>query len=75
MVSLSLVYVFTFVLLMCCWGLGSVSVRKKVLLTGLYAACWGIGWVNPYFGAAAQCALALVLVGVTFGLDWLMRRH
>jgi hypothetical protein len=75
MIPLQLVYLATFGLLVCFWIKAKVPTSTKILLTGLYLACWGIGWMNAFFGAAAQCLLALALIGLTFGIDWLMRRH
>jgi hypothetical protein len=60
------VYAVTVVLLGCCWILADITVPKKILLTAVYSACWGISWTNVYYGAAAQCAVALLLGGVTW---------
>ena len=68
------VYALTFVLLVCCWVISDLSTRSKLILTGLYLACWGASWVSGLAGALGQCLLALVLCGLTFGLDSLIRR-
>lgn len=62
--------------LVCCWIWGDLRIATKCILTVLYAATWGLAYI-PFHGLylfpLSQAALAIVLGGMTFGIDWLMK--
>jgi hypothetical protein len=68
------VYGLAIACLVCFWIWAKLSVSTKIWLTALYAACWGISWTNVFFGAVAQCLVAVLLIGLTMGNKWLRRR-
>lgn len=62
--------------LVCCWIWGDLGINTKCLLTAIYAAIWGTLWVPSlgiYLFPAGQCLFAIVVGGMTFGVDWLTR--
>jgi hypothetical protein len=62
--------------LVCCWVWGDASGRTKGALTAVYVATWGlllIPYHSLYLFPIAQCLFAVVVWGMTFGVDWLMR--
>ena len=69
------VFALTFTLLACCWAISDATLRTKLVMTFLYGASWLLLLVNASFVIAAQCLLAIVLGGLTFGTEWLTRRH
>jgi hypothetical protein len=70
------VAILTLVTLIFCWCYGDVEFRTKCVFTLLYLASFGLLFVReaPYLFMVAQCILAALIGGVTFGTDWLNRR-
>jgi hypothetical protein len=69
------VFALTFILLACCWAISDATLRTKLVMTFLYGASWLLLLANAAFVIVAQCLLAIVLGGLTFGTEWLTRRH
>jgi hypothetical protein len=68
--------IFNVVTLVACWIWGDWSNRTKCLLTALYLGTWPLLWIPfhaVYLFPIAQCAFAIVVGGMTFGLNWLNR--
>ncbi len=68
--------VFAVGTLVCCWVWGDQSLRAKGATTALYVASWGLLLApSPYHlsFALAQALFAIVVGGMTFGVDWIMR--
>jgi hypothetical protein len=65
-------------LLVCCWWVGDLAVRTKVILTALYVGHFGlllVPGVAPGYGflyLVAKPVLIALLGGMTFGWEWLM---
>jgi hypothetical protein len=70
------VVVLTFILVVCCWWMGDLEFRTKLILTVLYLGSFGLLWAKDYFFLfiLSQCILAAVLGFATFGTDFLNRR-
>jgi hypothetical protein len=71
-----LLAVFALGSLVCCWMWGDVSLRTKDLLTVPCVASWGSLFIPSHSGylfPLAQCLFAIVVGGMTFEMDWLMR--
>jgi len=73
-----MVFLIVFALgsLVCCSVWGDVSTRAKCILWVLYVASWGlllIPFHSRYLFPLSQCAFAIGVGGMTFGIDWLMR--
>jgi hypothetical protein len=70
------VSVLTLILVICCWWMGDVTFRTKLLLTLLYLASFGLLWTPnySYLFMVSQCILAAILGVATFGTDFLNRR-
>ena len=67
------IHVLAFVLVVCCWLVGDLEIRTKLILTLLYLASWGlllIPSVGGYFVIAAQALLSIVLGWMTFGVEF-----
>ena len=71
-----LLMVFAAGSLVCCWIWGDVSNRTKWIFSAIYVVTWSMVFLPPpynsYF-ALAQCGFVILVAGVTFGIDWLMR--
>ena len=68
--------VFALGSLVCCWVWSDVSDRTKWVFSGLYVSSWTlllIPFHALYLFPLAQCVLAIVIGGATFGIGWLMR--
>jgi hypothetical protein len=59
-------YVFALVALICCWAIADVSVRAKLILTGIYAATWLADLVIPFASGFLQMIFALGVYALTF---------
>jgi hypothetical protein len=70
------IVVLTFILIVCCWWIGDLGFRTKLILTGLYAGSFALVWAKDYFYLfiLGQCILAAVIGFATFGADFLNRR-
>ena len=70
------VSVLTLILVICCWWMGDVTFRTKLVLTVLYLASFGLLWTTnyAYLFMVSQCILAAVVGVATFGTDFLNRR-
>ena len=70
------VTVLTFVLLVCCWWVGDVAFRTKVILSLLYVGSFAFIWAKDYaiWSVPSQCVLAAIIGLATFGTDFLNRR-
>jgi hypothetical protein len=60
-----------------CWIWSDAGMRTKAILTILYAASFGLLFLEGYgfLFLAAQCVLAIAIGWAAFGVDWLMKRH
>jgi hypothetical protein len=65
-----LVWIMAPILLACCWVLGDVEFRTKLIVTVVYLATWALIFVNVYAQAAAQALFCAVVGLMTFGPDW-----
>jgi hypothetical protein len=67
---------FPIALLVCCWWVGDLRVRTKIILTVLYLGHFGLLFVPnmPYLYLVAKPILIAVLGGATFGWAWLSSR-
>ena len=67
-------------LLVCCWWVGDLTVRTKLILTALYVGHFGLLLVPlfaPGYGflyLVAKPVLIALIGGMTFGWEWLTRR-
>lgn len=70
------VAVLTLILVVCCWWIGDVAFRTKVILTLFYVGSFALLWTKDYayLFMLSQCILAAVLGFATFGTDFLNRR-
>jgi hypothetical protein len=72
-----LLIVFGLGSVVCCWFWSDFSTLVKVIISILYAVFWGLLFIPAPFNVIsftlAQCAFAIVVGGMTFGIDWLMR--
>jgi hypothetical protein len=70
------VSVLTFILVVCCWWIGDLAFRTKLLLTVMYLGSFALLWTKDYsyLFMVSQCALAAILGLATFGIDFLNRR-
>jgi hypothetical protein len=57
------------VLLICCWIVGDLEFRTKLILTLLYLGSWALIFVNVGLLIAAQALMCIVLGFATFGPD------
>ena len=57
------------VLLICCWIVGDLEFRTKLILTVLYLGSWALIFVNVGLLISAQALLCIVLGFATFGPD------
>jgi hypothetical protein len=64
------VYVLALVLLVCCWVIGDLEFRTKLIVTGVYLATWLLGFLSPYALVASQALFGAVVGLMTFGPDW-----
>ena len=71
-----MVIVLTLILVICCWWMGDVQFRTKLILTAIYVGSFGLWWVKeyPYLFLVSQCVLAAVFGFAAFGADFLNRR-
>jgi hypothetical protein len=65
-----IIYVLALVLLVCCWSVGEMEGRTKLVITGLYLASWLLMIINGWFVVAAQALFSLVVGTMTFGPGW-----
>jgi hypothetical protein len=73
---MTLLIVFAFGSLVCCWIWGDVSTRTKCALSMLYIPSWGLLFIPfhaVYLFPLTQCVFAILVGGMTFGVDWIMR--
>ena len=70
------IVVLTFILIVCCWWIGDLEFRTKLILTALYVGSFALVLANDYFFVfiLSQCIFAAVLGFATFGTDFLNRR-
>ncbi len=70
------VVIFSLVVLAACWWMGDQTLLTKVILTLLYLASFALLLVPnyPFLFLVAQVVLILVIGGMTFGPEWLMKR-
>jgi hypothetical protein len=61
------VHLLALVLLVCCWAVGDMEVRTKLILTLVYVASWGLVFVGSYAVVGAQAVLSIILGLMTFG--------
>ena len=70
---------FPLALLVCCWWVGDLTVRTKIILTALYVGHFGLLLVPvfaPGYGflyLVAKPVLIALLGGMTFGWEWLTK--
>lgn len=64
------VVILAVVLLACCWIIGDLEFRTKLIVTVIYLATWGLGFVSPYLLMASQALFCAVVGMMTFGPDW-----
>lgn len=71
-----LVIALTLILLLCCWWIGDLEFRTKLLLTVCYLGSFALVRAKDYsyLFILSQCVLAVVLGFATFGADFLNRR-
>ena len=60
------VCVLALVLLICCWAVGDLEFRTKLILTLLYLGSWALIYVSPPLVISAQALLCIVLIFMTF---------
>lgn len=71
-----LLIIFAFGVLVSCWIWADVMIRTKCIFTVLYLATWGLAYIpfhSLYLFPLSQAAFAIIVGGVTFGIDWLMK--
>jgi hypothetical protein len=66
--------VLALALLICCWIVGDLEFRTKLILTLLYLGSWGLIFVNVGLLISAQALLCIVLGFATYGPDLSRRR-
>jgi hypothetical protein len=69
MVIFLFIYVLALVLLICCWAVGDLEFRTKLILTLLYVGSWALILVSAPLVMSAQALLCIVLGLMTFGPD------
>ena len=71
------VSVLTFILVVCCWWIGDLAFRTKLVLTVLYVGSFAFLWATEYsyLFMVSQCALAAILGFATFGTEFLNQRR
>ena len=69
------VYVLTLALLVCCWAIGDMEFRTKLILTVIYLGSWGLIFVSGALVVSAQALLCIILGFMTFGTDFLGGRR
>jgi hypothetical protein len=69
------VIVLALVLLVCCWIVGDMEVRTKLILTLLYILSWGLIFLGGFAVTGAQALLCIVLGLMTFGPGFFSRRR
>jgi hypothetical protein len=65
----SFVGILGLVLIICCWAVGDLEFRTKLILTVLYLGSWALIFVNVGLLISAQALLCIVLGFATFGPD------
>jgi hypothetical protein len=70
------IIVLTLILFVCCWWIGDLEFRTKLVLTVLYLGSFALVLLKDYsyLFILGQCILAAVLGFATFGTDFLNRR-
>jgi hypothetical protein len=70
------VILFALILFVCCWWIGDLEFRTKVVLTVLYLGRFALLLAKDfsYLFILSQCILAAVFGMATFGTDFLNRR-
>jgi hypothetical protein len=69
------VYVLALVLLVCCWAVGDVEFRTKLIWTLIYLGSWGLIFVSGTLVASAQALLCIILGFMTFGPEFFSGRR
>ena len=64
------VFVLALVVLACCWYVGDMEVRSKLIITVVYLLTWVLTVINGWFVIGAQALFALVVGTMTFGPGW-----
>jgi hypothetical protein len=64
---------FALATLICCWWMGDVSIRTKIVFTVLYLASFGLLFVPAAF-IVTQCLFVAIFGVAAFGMDFLNRR-
>lgn len=59
------------VLVICMWLMADAGILVKSTLTLLFFVSCALVLINPGIGLAALAILAIVMGGMTFGLEWL----
>jgi len=59
------------VLILFMWSSRDVEGGAKIILTLMYLGSWLLVLVNPGLALAGQAIVALVVGGMTFGVEWL----
>jgi len=65
------IYILAVVLLVCCWLVGDIEFRTKLILTLLYLGSWGLILVSGALVVSAQALLCIILGFMTFGAEFL----
>jgi hypothetical protein len=67
---------FPLALLVCCWWVGDLTVRTKLVLAALYVGHFGLLFVPGYgfLYLVAKPVLIALFGGMTFGWEWLTSR-
>jgi hypothetical protein len=61
--------VLALVLLICCWIVGDLEFRTKLILTLLYLGSWALIFVNVGLLISGQALICIVIGFATFGPD------
>lgn len=69
------IYVLTLVLLVCCWAIGDLEFRTKLILTVIYLGSWGLIFISGALVVSAQALLCIVLGFMTFGPEFFSGRR
>jgi hypothetical protein len=70
-----MVLILALVLLVCCWWVGDMEVRTKLILTLVYLLSWGLVFVGGWALVGGQAVLCIVLGLMTFGPRFFSRRR
>jgi hypothetical protein len=65
----SFVGILGLVLIICCWAVGDLEFRTKLILTVLYLGSWALIFVNVGLLISAQALMCIVLGFATYGPD------